>query len=62
MKNLREFIRLREEARARRDFATADRLRDQLSAAGVEIEDGPEGPKVKKLSDFDASKLAEIAP
>jgi len=35
----------RQEARATKDFATADRVRDQLAAAGVEIEDTPRGPR-----------------
>jgi cysteinyl-tRNA synthetase len=34
----------REAARAARDFATADRLRDELRAAGWEVRDGPSGP------------------
>ncbi|WP_121257896.1 cysteine--tRNA ligase [Nocardioides ferulae] len=35
----------RAEARAGKDFATADAIRDRLKTAGVEIEDTPAGPK-----------------
>ena len=35
----------RSHARAQRDFARADSIRDQLAAMGVEIEDGPEGTR-----------------
>jgi cysteinyl-tRNA synthetase len=38
-------LQLREKARADKDFATADALRDQLHAAGVDIEDTPNGPR-----------------
>ncbi|QIK65018.1 cysteine--tRNA ligase [Nocardioides sp. HDW12B] len=33
----------RAEARAAKDFATADTLRDRIKAAGIEVEDGPSG-------------------
>jgi cysteinyl-tRNA synthetase len=38
----------REQARKRRDFATADRLRAQISALGYIIEDTPRGPRLKR--------------
>ena len=38
-----ELIAARAEARASKDFAEADRLRDELSQMGIAIKDGPEG-------------------
>ncbi|MCA1672722.1 MAG: cysteine--tRNA ligase, partial [Actinobacteria bacterium] len=34
----------RAEARARRDFVLADTVRDRLLAAGIAVEDTPDGP------------------
>lgn len=39
----------RQSARSRRDFATADAIRDELAEAGIVVEDTPAGPRWKKL-------------
>jgi cysteinyl-tRNA synthetase len=39
-----DLLAQRQEARARRDFATADGIRSRLTAAGVSVEDSPDGP------------------
>ena len=38
----------REAARAAKDFATADGIRDQLAAAGIQIEDGAGGTRWRR--------------
>ena len=40
----------RETARAARDFATADRIRDELAARGLEIVDTTSGPQARRRS------------
>jgi cysteinyl-tRNA synthetase len=40
-----DLLERREAARAGKDFAAADAIRDQLKAAGFELEDTPQGPK-----------------
>jgi cysteinyl-tRNA synthetase len=42
-----ELMRERETARAARDFARADALRDELRALGWEVRDGPDGPSLR---------------
>ena len=37
----------RQEARKRRDFETADQIRDRLTEIGIVIEDTPEGSRWK---------------
>ncbi|RFN59907.1 cysteine--tRNA ligase [Marixanthomonas ophiurae] len=36
-------IELRDQARANKDFATSDRIRDELQKAGIQLKDGKEG-------------------
>ena len=38
----------RQAARAAKDFATADRIRDELASEGIEIVDTPEGPRWRR--------------
>src|SRR5262245_34957695 len=44
---IQRLIDLRRAARQRRDFAAADRVRDDLAAHGVLLEDGPDGTRWK---------------
>ena len=43
-------LELREEARRRKDYALADRVRDRLAELGVVVEDTPKGPRWKLVS------------
>ena len=40
----------RQAARAEKMWHEADRLRDQIAAAGFEVEDTPEGPRIRRQS------------
>jgi cysteinyl-tRNA synthetase len=46
---VRELVELREDARRARDFAEADRLRDEIRSLGWEVRDGAGGPEVLPL-------------
>jgi cysteinyl-tRNA synthetase len=45
----RELLERREQARAARDFAEADRLRDELHALGWQVRDSPAGPELVRV-------------
>ena len=44
-----ELVEARVEARKKKDFSSADRIRDVLHDMGFTVEDTPEGPRVKKI-------------
>ena len=43
-----ELARRRDDARAAKDWATADALRDELQAQGWKVEDGAGGTEVRR--------------
>jgi cysteinyl-tRNA synthetase len=45
---VRSLLEEREAARTAKDFATADRIRDELASEGFEIIDGPDGPRTRR--------------
>ncbi|HXA54668.1 MAG TPA: cysteine--tRNA ligase [Solirubrobacteraceae bacterium] len=47
---VRELAELRDQARAARDFKTADKLRERIAALGWEVRDGIDGPELIPLS------------
>ena len=46
--DIEAMLKAREDARANKDFAAADDIRDKLSAAGVQIEDGADGTRWRR--------------
>jgi cysteinyl-tRNA synthetase len=46
--DIEALIARRNSARAKKDFAAADRVRDELAASGIAIEDGPSGTRWRR--------------
>ena len=46
--DIEAMLQARQEARAKKDYAAADDIRDKLTAAGISIEDGPDGPRWRR--------------
>ena len=57
---IHELMDLREDARANKDFARADEIRDQIAAAGYQLRDTPKGPVVEKAPSFERRHPASI--
>lgn len=53
-------LRSRQDARRRNDFARADNIRDALKAAGVIVEDTPDGPQWSLGKSFDLKPLEAL--
>ena len=47
--NIKKLIQEREEARAKKDWTTADRIRDELEKQGIRLKDTKEGVKIEKI-------------
>ena len=48
--DVRRLVQERDAARAGKDYATSDRIRDELQAMGLEVMDSPEGTTVRPRS------------
>lgn len=46
---INQLVAQRNQAREKRDFATADRIRDELESQGIVLEDGPGGTRWRKV-------------
>jgi GT2 family glycosyltransferase len=51
---IRELVRLRDEARAAKEFARADKLRDEIGSAGFVLRDTPQGAVVEPAPAYEA--------
>ncbi len=61
-RRIESLVARRDEARAARNYAQADAIRDRLLAAGIEIRDGAEGSRWSALPDCDPGRLEESHP
>jgi cysteinyl-tRNA synthetase len=55
-----DLLQRRDAARQKKNFTEADRIRDGLAAAGVQVVDTPEGPVPEKLPTFNVNALDQV--
>lgn len=60
--DLTRLLALRQAARERRDFATADAIRDQLRQAGWLVRDTPDGPELTEAPPYQTLDPAALGP
>jgi glycosyltransferase involved in cell wall biosynthesis len=60
--DVRRLLEQRQAARERRDFATADALRDQLRQAGWLVRDTPDGPELTEAPPYQTLDPATLGP
>src|SRR5436190_12090557 len=60
--DLTRLLDLRQAARERRDFATADAVRDQLRQAGWLVRDTPDGPRLDPAPPYETIDPAAATP
>jgi len=51
-----DLVKVREQAREKKDFAKADKIREEIAQEGYEVFDTKEGPKLKKIVKQDIKK------
>jgi len=59
---VRRLARERDEARRKRDFVTADALRDRIQAAGFAVTDTPAGPELAPIEPAPAAPVRRLRP
>ena len=60
--DVERLARARQEARTAKDFATADRLREQILANGYEVTDTPQGFELREARPRDAPSVVRRSP
>ena len=48
-KEIKNLIKEREKARKKKDFSKSDKIREQIRKKGWEVEDSPDGARVRKI-------------